>query len=130
MSVEAAIYSLLTTTPSSAGDRIYPVILPEGCSFPAIRYQRISTVRWNTLDNANDTPNARFEVSCWAEDFPDAIILEVAVRAALAGFSGTIGDTTIQHCVPVDSRDGWEFQMSTAGLFRRDVDFEIAYTEP
>lgn len=128
MSIETGIFSKLNgKTP--AGERVYPLILPENCTFPALTYQRISTARDNTLDNAADTPHSRFQISCWAETQLEAVALENAVRAALVGFTGLADDTVIQSCTLEDTRDTWEFEISSAGMYRRDLDLEIWFEE-
>lgn len=133
MSLETGIYKLLSANSAVAalvGTRIYPVIVPEGATFPAVVYQRIDTARnANTFDNSAELPVARMQITCWAENFADVVSLQVAVQNVLAGFHGLADDTTVQACLVSDMRDTWEYEISTVGLFRRDVDFEIAYEE-
>lgn len=133
MSVETGIFKLLSgnaAVSSLVGTRIYPLIVPEGATFPSVVYQRIDTARnANTFQNGAELPVARFQLTCWAENFADAAALEKAVRQTLAGFVGLADDTTIQACLVTDTRDTWEHEISTLGLFRRDIDFEIFYTE-
>lgn len=132
MSIETGIVSLLTADPTVSGlvaTRIYPVIIPEGSAFPCLLYHWIDKPRWNTLDNADDTPHGRLQISSWAQNFADVITLEAAVRAALAGFVGLAGGVTVQSIIVIDTRDTWEYMLGTTGLYRRDSDFEICYQE-
>ncbi|HEV2378716.1 MAG TPA: DUF3168 domain-containing protein [Terriglobia bacterium] len=133
MSVETGLVRILTTNSGVSAlvaTRIYPVLAVEGTPFPCLVYQRISTARdANSMDNAAELPRARFQFSCLASNFTDAVALEVAVRTALAGFTGLADDTTIQAALVVDTRDTFEYDLSTTGAYRRDLDFEIYYQE-
>jgi hypothetical protein len=127
------ILSQDATVSGIVATRIYPVVMPTGTQFPALVYQRISTPRWNTLDNASDTPHARFAFSCWGPTQVQVEQLAAAVMNVLAGYTGTDSDTgiTIQSCYLMDERDTWLWESGEeTGNFRHDLDFEIAYTEP
>src|SRR5579875_351729 len=128
MSIETGIYKLLSADPTvsaQVGTRITPVIVPEGSSFPAISYHWVDRPRWGALDNPTGTPHARLQVTCWSQTFAGAIALCSAVKAALAGYSGLADDTTVQSITVIDERDLWEWEISSSGLYRRDIDFEI-----
>ena len=133
MSIEASINTLLSANAAVTtiiGNRIYPVYMPTGTQFPALVIQRISTPRWNTLDNASDTPHARMTFTCWGPTLEQVIKLSYAVKSCIAGFVGTVGNTYIQQVLLIDERDSYLWQAGQMlGLFRRDIDFEIAYEE-
>lgn len=46
--------------------RIYPMELPQGPTYPAITYQRISNARVNSFDAGGGIDNPRLQVDCWA----------------------------------------------------------------
>jgi hypothetical protein len=139
VSIETAITALLATDSTVSGivgSRIYPSVMPTGTAFPAVVYQRISTPRWNAMDNACDTPHARIAITCWAATMAQIIALSRAVENVLAGFVGTAPEsppsgTYVQAAYVIDERDTWLWEAGQMlGLYRRDIDFEISWTEP
>jgi hypothetical protein len=76
--------------------RIYPSRVPQGEDRPAIRYERVSTVRPQGLDGPSAFFTTRFQIDCWAETDATVRALSDAVVAALDGHRGTFGSATIQ----------------------------------
>ena len=67
MSLETGIYSVLTsdgTVSGLVGTRVYPDIMPQGVTYPAITYQRVSTVRTAMLSGVDDFTQVRIMVEC------------------------------------------------------------------
>lgn len=75
---------------SLVGARIYPVLLPQDPTYPAITYQRISGERRHDLQGASGIGHPRISVSCWATTYAGVKALAAAVRKALDGFRGTL----------------------------------------
>jgi hypothetical protein len=73
------------------GTRIFPLMLPQQAVFPAITYQRVSTVR-NERDGSYSHDGysgmgwARFQVSIWSDDYGQITELAAAMRAFLHAF--------------------------------------------
>lgn len=95
---EAALFSLLTAgspNPVAAiiGTRAYPDVLPQAVTYPAIRFQRISTPRsqYRTLDGHANYASPRFQIDCWATQKSQALELADAVYRLLEGFTGYAG---------------------------------------
>ena len=81
------IFSLLSqAAPVVAllGERIYPILAPQGTPFPYATYQVIS-------QNGNETmacvleDDARAQLSLFAKTYPEICAISAATRAALAG---------------------------------------------
>lgn len=101
MTIGELIYSTLTTNTAVAAivtKRVYPVVIPQKGSFPAVTYQRVSGNRVNGLDGAGELVQARVQVDCWAESYSAVRALADAVSAALTGIG----------FLPVGDRDGFE----------------------
>jgi hypothetical protein len=132
MSIESGFTALLvadSTVNGLVAGRIYPDVEPEGCQFPVIVYQRISTPREVTLDNAADTPHARFQFACKDVTAAKAAALKAAVKNALAGFVGLADDTTVQAIMVEDERSMWNYQEGSTGIYESHIDFTIWYEE-
>lgn len=77
-------------------DRVYPGEIPQGSSFPAITYNLISEQRLLTMQGPTSAVAKRMQIDAWATTFGAAWELAEAIRVALDGFRGTMGDTEIQ----------------------------------
>jgi hypothetical protein len=131
--IEGALVSLFANdpvVPTIVASRVFPIVMPIGSSFPSLVYQRISTPRWNALDDAAGTPHARFQFTCWAATMNEVIALSQAVKDALAGFVGWSEGINIGQALLVDTRDSWLWEAGQQlGLYRRDLDFEIVWND-
>ena len=91
--LEKGLYSILAgrSPPLSVGSRVYPR-LPQGVTFPAIRYQRITTNRPLTLDGASGVVEVTVQVDCLATTYAEAKDLADAVRSILHAYVGAWGN--------------------------------------
>jgi hypothetical protein len=115
----------------TAGDlpRIYPVILPQGATFPAISYQQIDLNRPMTTEGPSGLSNPRMQFSCWASNYTNVRILSTAVRESLEGFRGTLPDadsTKVKAFTLVDERPTYE---ESSFLHRIDLDFAVWFDD-
>lgn len=102
MSLEEGLRSALVADGTVNGliaGRIYPEIMPQDVVYPAISYQRISTVRYQMLEGVDDFTQARLQVDCWSDTYSGVKSLATAVKSALDGATGTLGSQAIQHCI-------------------------------
>jgi len=88
-------------------DRIYPLLLPQEPTLPAVVFHRISTPRLHELERSF-LPHARFQFDCWAEDFQRAKAVQEQVRLALDLYSGPMGEYTVEVAIVEDERDDYE----------------------
>jgi hypothetical protein len=106
--------------------RVYPIILPQAGTFPAVTYQRISTPRivTATLGGQNARVKCRMQLDCWAETFAQAKALAAAVRSAMLG-------AATFTAIALDERDMYEAGDSSDGLtlYRTSVDYSCWYLE-
>lgn len=85
--LEQGLYSKLSGGATLAGARVYPR-LPQGVTYPAIRYQRITTVRNQALSGPVGVTEAAVQVDCMAESYSEAKALADEVRVLLHGYRG------------------------------------------
>lgn len=126
MSLESGLFGRLSAA-LSVGDRIYPTKLPQGVTLPALVYQVIpsSGPLYSHCGDAH-TDTVRVQLSCWADDFDDAVALANEVRAELSGDSGSWDDVVIGHCLLSGWRDDIDVE---TGAHRRLMDAVIQYQE-
>jgi hypothetical protein len=124
MNAEGAIWSaILASAPVTAlvGTRVYPMMLPQGPTFPAIVYQRISTVPDMLVDGPGFAP-IRMQLSMWATTFDGARTLADAVVTALHGYHG--GELRLSRLINL--LDDYE---PDTKLFRVIADFRVHHTQ-
>ena len=95
------------TGQTTAGSRVYPR-LPEQATYPAIRYQRISTTRNHSLDANVGVTEAGIQIDCIATTYSQAKTLADAIRVILHGFKGTWGTLIARHVSLETENDFYE----------------------
>jgi|SRR5688572_2577699 len=137
-SAEAALYSLLTTgspNPVAAlvGTRVYPLVLPQGVSYPAIRVQRISTPRsqYRTMDGRAGYASPRMQVDAYALTHAGAIAVAQAIYAMLEGYHATVGGLRIDAISTDDEGADIEEGVGPGGapLYRQRLDLVVYHAE-
>lgn len=66
--LETKIYSALAanaTVAAKVGARIYPLIMPQNPTFPALTYQRISSNQINSLGGFSGLENPHIVINAW-----------------------------------------------------------------
>lgn len=84
MSAETTLHAALSNlspVTNLVSDRIRPVALNQGDSYPAIAYKREATEYVNTIGNAAIAEKVTIDVICLAETFDEADALGNAVEA-------------------------------------------------
>lgn len=116
--LEKRIYAVLTGyTGVSAlvGTRVYPLVLPQKCTFPAISYLRVSGGQQMNLSGYSRLEAPRIQVDAWAESYGQAKDLAAAIRAALLS-------ATDFKVSDISDRDLFE---DSSALFRVSTDFTV-----
>lgn len=86
--VETKIYSHISTTTaitvaSSVSTRIYPMILPQDCTYPALTYTRIGGGRVNDISGYSCLDNPVISIETWATSYSIAKTLSTKVHSAM-----------------------------------------------
>lgn len=85
--IEQTVYAALTTgspLPTAAGIRVYPVMMPQNPTLPAITYSRVSGVPIVSLDGMSGLDCVRLQIDCWASTYLAAKNLATQVRTEMA----------------------------------------------
>ena len=130
--IEKALVNILQNDAAVANvvaARIYPETMPQGASLPVIIYHIISGAWDITMDGEMNLARSRFQFDQWAAEYKQARELSDAVRAALDGYSGTVGTVEIEAIRLLDEDDLFADLPDVEGLRRsgKRLDFEIWY---
>lgn len=112
--------------PTVTKARVYPLVLPQNPTFPALTHQRVSGVRELTHDGPDGVVWCRLQIDTWASSFVSATQLADAVRRVLDGFRGLAGEVTVQRAELLADRHLHEADLN---LYRVSQDFGIWYEE-
>ena len=88
MTIGETIFSALTgdaAVSAIVNTHVYPLVIPQGGTLPAVTYQRIYGAPVNDLAGAGQLIRARVQVDCWATSYSGVRALAGAVYAALCG---------------------------------------------
>lgn len=128
--IEAGLFALLaadTQVQALCGTRIYPLLLPDAPTLPAVTYQTISSVSGYTNDGQTDATKARIQMDVWAQSYMVAKSLAEAIRHVLDAYSGTLPDgTEVGNILRDNSTDLYEEQ---AFLYRVQTDWLVIFAQ-
>ena len=86
MNVEQEIQNVLTadvTVSALVVARVYPLLMPQGATLPAIVYSRVASVPHDDLELTQNHERVRVQLDCWASSYSGAKTLAAAVRTAM-----------------------------------------------
>lgn len=107
MSIETDIVATLAAGVPLVASRIYPLLLPQTPTLPAIVYLRVSGPRVQSHDGDSALQHPRFQFSCWAETYAGALAVAEEVRLALQGLT-TAGVGIFENMLDLyDAETGW-----------------------
>lgn len=119
MSIYSVLRGRLTTASGVSAlvdTRVYPLLLPQTPTYPALTYQRIS----NTAQNGSTAlRQSRWQVNCWAETYVGAEALAAAVKAALEEWTDTDQATQVKMGRVVNELDDYDDE---ADVYRVMID--------
>jgi len=134
VTVEVALRNIMVNdadVSAEVGSRVYPLILPQGWTSPAITYQRVSGQRTETIGG---TPpgraHPRFQVDVRSrESYADVVRIGNKVRKALDRFVGTENSTRLSITIQQDQDMPDDLEDDKIQIFRRMLEFRVSYDE-
>lgn len=114
MNVGKYIYSVLTAdagVSALVSTRIYPVVIAEKATFPAIAYTVSTVPKDRQKDKASDYDTETVTFHLWADiqqgadAYTKTTEMDAAIRAALDFVEGTAAGVTVVHCHFDGSKD-------------------------
>ena len=108
--------------------RVYPKILPQSPTVPAVTYQRISRVGVaDTLDAPGSLARPRVQVDSWGSTGDQAEALGETVREAINGFRGNVsGGASVQRIALETVREEYDDEVK---LHRHSADYYVWHEE-
>lgn len=128
MSVESVLFDRLTDFPALqalVSTRVYPVVLKQKTTLPALSYSRVSAERASAMGVDTGNVRARFQVDVWASSYASARDVTEQVRLALERYRNIIG-TVIEDIYFLNDVDLYEDETS---IYHVALDFEVNYKE-
>lgn len=98
--------------------RVYPDILPQNPTYPAITYLRVGTAHYNALTGTPTLENPQFQVDCWAETHTAAWNLAEAVTSVMLG-------STVNFRAQVVNTQQFTETVQSLKLYRIMIEFSI-----
>lgn len=116
MAIDVLLYSRLAAysgISALVGTRIYPKLLPQTPTLPALTYQRVS----NTATNGSTVlRESRWQVTCWAATDTGARALATQVKTALEEHSDVSVTPGIKYSRIVNEIDDYEPETELHGV--------------
>lgn len=106
--------------------RIYPSVLPQAPTLPAITYSTISAVRDHTMAGPDGLPSKRIQIDAWGSTFAQVAALADAIRERLDGHLGAMGSTEVKGVFASTERHLYE---SETKLYRVSMDYIVWHRE-
>ena len=125
--MRATLLAKLKTSATSASNRVYGDVAPQGATAPYIVFQLISTVDENTHNGYADLMRSRWQVACYATGATAAQTLADEVVDGLRDWVSS----PVQACFRDGSVSGYESGAGVygQGLFHVIVDWLIWHTD-
>jgi len=132
--IEKTIFSLLTnneTVNGLVGTRIYPGVIPQGKTVPAIVYEQTGGDRDITFGGTVGYVDGAFDITCWSSTYGGARALSDAVRKVLDGHSGTTGTQKVYVMHLANEADRIEEDPTLLGRrrFAKRLSFGVVFKE-
>lgn len=115
-----AVYTLLSGIPALfayCDDRIYPAVLPQGATYPAVRFSKDDDGGFKDLDGQGGTIQTSLQIDFIAATLTDATAMAAAVAAALKNYSGVFGTRYITTMFLESEFDTYESSLD-GGVYR------------
>jgi len=119
---ETLLNTILTgnsTVTRLVNTRIYPLVMPQSPTLPAVTYQRVNANPVNTLSGYSGLMNPHITVNSFATDYGQAKEIANAIHVAMNA-------ATTMRTILTNEMDGWE---PDANLFVVSQDFSCWLAE-
>jgi hypothetical protein len=133
LSTNAGIKAQLGSPRADKETGVFPVLAPEGSTFPYITVTQISGVPVESMQAQNRLTTARIRFSCFGSSYGQAKTLAEAVRQAFGSssqFQVTLSDgTVLQNASPVPPTEVDDVESAGHGrIYSTHLDYEFMYT--
>jgi len=98
----------MSTLGTSAGARFYPNSLPQGVTYPAVKYFEVSNPQSYTHSGRSAFQEPRWQLDCWADTYLAARSLANDLKIKVAGYVGKMGTQDVQPIFYENLRDNFD----------------------
>jgi len=131
MGARKAVYALLSAdagVTALVSTRVYPTVLPQDKTLPALVYQRISGVEPGQIDGQGRAlVQGRVQVTALAAEFGACAAILDAAREALLYQYGSIGGVEVVSIIrDIDGADDFDPDLQA---YSQSMDFIVSYIE-
>ena len=134
MGIEAGIYSRLsgsTAVTALVGTRVYPQVVPQGASYPNVRFAVISDEVVNALGGPTTLRQATLQIDCYSQNsYSGSISIAEAVEKQLNTNSTTFGSISVENSHVTGAGDEPPFAPTDGSddyIFGRSLDVDLFY---
>lgn len=120
--LESVLYTRLAGQVALVSSRIYPLILPQNPTYPAVTYQRIDSPHEGAMGADHDVARTRIQVDSWAETYAGAKAVATQVRLALDNWASEAVSPAIINAAFESDGDLYEEEV---GVYRVTADYLI-----
>lgn len=106
--------------------RIYPLILPQNPTYPAITYQRIDGPREHCISEDAGMAHPRIQIDSWGKRVGDTKAVATQVRGALQRWNDSTSSPAVLDCLLECDEDSYE---SETNIYRVRQDWICWYRE-
>lgn len=107
------------------GDRVYPNIMPQNVTLPAVSFRRVTSRRERAMVADPGIVRGRFQFDAWASTYDAARDVREQIRLALERWDTTV-DTAVDTIFVESEVDLYEDDTEIHHLV---IDFEVIYRE-
>ena len=112
------------------GTRIFPLILPQSPTYPAVTFQRISAERLSGMTAEHGMPQVRIQIDSYATTYASVKGVAAQVRAALQRWSDGTTNPAVLDVFIENELDDFEPDLeSGGGVYRVIQDYIVHHRE-
>lgn len=124
MSLGGDLSDFISTYVSGVSGRVYYLRLPQTVTLPAITYQRISGAPGMAHDGPHGVDQRYYQVDIWDTSPDNAVALEEVLKAAMNGYSGAMGGSSISLAALKSEREDYDPE---TGFYRIILEWLIQF---
>jgi len=102
MPINKSLYTFLTAQGFTGTPTIYGNTLPQGVSYPCVRFNKVATELDEILTGGKEFGTHHFQIDVFATTYAASSSLMDEIKSAIIDYSGTMGTDSVQE-VSLDS---------------------------
>lgn len=107
-------------------NRLFPFLLPQKCSLPAVVYLPISVERLHSLLADTGFVKQRLQFSCFGKSYKEAVQTAKTIQTELQNFSGAMSGLSIGSVLLMEEITDYE---QDTDIYSVSLEFEFQFEE-